>query len=187
MMGSMEETAENKSSGYGKRPMWQWVLIYLVIGVVVYGAIYYLFLAKKGGYNSNKPSGQYSTQPTTAISPTISQAMKSDEMTVSLAMENKSGESGTATLKEANGQVTVAITLVGYTKDVAQPAHIHAGSCPGVGAVKYPLTSVVNGKSTTVLQVTLAQLKTQPPLAINVHKSAKEVTNYTACGALITQ
>lgn len=172
----MEETAENKSHRYGKRPLWQWVVIYLVIGAIAYGAIYYLFLAKKGG--------QYSTQPTTAISPTTSQAVKSDEMTVPLAMENKSGESGTATLKEVNGQVNVTIELSGYPANVAQPAHIHAGSCPGVGAVKYPLTSVVNGKSTTLLQVTLAELKTQLPLAINVHKSAKEVTNYTACGAL---
>ncbi len=183
----MEETAENKSYGYGKRPLWQWVFIYLVIGAIVYGAIYYLFLAKKGGYNYNKPSGQYSTQPTTAINPTTSQAMMSGEMTVPLAMENKSGESGTATLKETTGQVTVTIALTGYPADIAQPAHIHVGSCPGVGAVKYPLTSVVNGKSTTVLPVTLAALKAQLPLAINVHKSKEEITNYTACGALSAQ
>lgn len=183
MMVAMEETAaENKTGGYGKRPMWQWFLIYAVIGVVVYGAIYYLFLGKKGGYNSNQT--QYGAQPTTAANPTTSQQAMSAEMTVPLAQENKSGESGTATLKEANGQVTVTITLTGYAKDVAQPAHIHAGSCPGVGAVKYPLTSVVNGKSTTVLQVTLDQLKAQLPLAVNVHKSAKEASVYTACGPL---
>lgn len=179
---------EKKSYGYGKMPLWQWVVIYLVIGGLIYGAVYYFFLAKKGGYNYNQSAGQYQTQPTTAaVSPTTSQAMMSDEMTVVLATENNSGESGTAVLKEANGQVTVTITLTGYQAAVAQPAHIHVGSCPGVGAVKYPLTSVVNGKSVTVLQVTLAQLKTQVPLAINVHKSAKEIASYTACGALIAQ
>lgn len=31
--------------------MWQWVVIYLIIGAIVYGAIYYFVLAKKGGYN----------------------------------------------------------------------------------------------------------------------------------------
>lgn len=37
------------SKGYGKRPLWQWVLIYVVVGAVVYGLIYYFVLAKKGG------------------------------------------------------------------------------------------------------------------------------------------
>lgn len=44
------------AQGYGKRPLWQWVVIYLVIGAVVYGLIYYFVLAKKGGYNYSAPS-----------------------------------------------------------------------------------------------------------------------------------
>lgn len=39
--------------GYGKRPIWQWVVIYLVVGLVIYGAIYYFVIAKKGGYSYN--------------------------------------------------------------------------------------------------------------------------------------
>lgn len=62
---------EEKSSGYGKRPVWQWVAIYAVVGLVVYGAIYYLFMAKKGGYSygaqqpsptSSAPAAQNSVQ-----------------------------------------------------------------------------------------------------------------------------
>lgn len=123
---------------------------------------------------------QKTVEPSTSISP---EAMSS-EMTVNLAEENKSGESGTATLKEENGKTTVTLTLTGFTKDVFQPAHIHVGACPGVGAVKYPLTNVINGSSVTILSITLAELKQNLPLAINVHKSAKEITNYTACGEL---
>lgn len=37
------------NSGYGKRPMWQWILIYLIVGGIAYAAIYYFFLAPKGG------------------------------------------------------------------------------------------------------------------------------------------
>lgn len=36
--------------GYGKRPLWQWIVIYLIIGGLVYAAIYYFVIAKRGGY-----------------------------------------------------------------------------------------------------------------------------------------
>ncbi len=45
--------AENNKGGYGKRPMWQWVLIYIVVGGIIYGLIYYFYLGRNGGYNYN--------------------------------------------------------------------------------------------------------------------------------------
>lgn len=38
--------AEENNYGSGKKPLWQWVIIYLIIGALVYGAIYYFVLAK---------------------------------------------------------------------------------------------------------------------------------------------
>ena len=43
-------------TGYGKRPLWQWILLYVVIGAVVYGAMYYFVFAKKDGYGSSSGS-----------------------------------------------------------------------------------------------------------------------------------
>lgn len=65
--------ANNKSSyGYGKRPLWQWIVIYLVIGAIVYGLIYYFVIAKKGGYGTYSPNGQKTiTKSTTSTSGTI--------------------------------------------------------------------------------------------------------------------
>jgi len=40
------------TKGYGKRPVWQWVVIYLVVAAVVYWLIYYLFIHKSGGGSS---------------------------------------------------------------------------------------------------------------------------------------
>ncbi len=43
--------ADEKKAGqkaYGKRPLWQWILIYLIIAAIVYGLVYYFFL--RGGY-----------------------------------------------------------------------------------------------------------------------------------------
>lgn len=37
--------------GYGKRPLWQWVVIYLIVGAIVYGLVYYLF------FNNGSSSG----------------------------------------------------------------------------------------------------------------------------------
>lgn len=60
---------EQKQYGYGKRPLWQWALIYLVIAVVIYGLVYYFVLAKKGGgYMSSSSNSSYT--PTTQVTPT---------------------------------------------------------------------------------------------------------------------
>ena len=182
----MEETIEQQSYGYSKRPLWQWILLYILIGGAIYGLIYYFVLAKKSGYNtsSNSPSMNATSPTAMPVSPT--QAMAS-EMIVKLAAENNSSESGTATLKEDNGKTTVTINVTGFAKDVSQPAHIHVGACPGVGAVKYPLTDVMNGQSASTIAATLAQLKQQLPLAINIHKSKTAIASYTACGPLSAQ
>lgn len=43
------KTTKTANKGYGKRPVWQWVLIYLVIAIIVYGLIYLIFIHKSGG------------------------------------------------------------------------------------------------------------------------------------------
>lgn len=44
------DTSTNKpAKGYGKRPMWQWVVLYVVVAVVVYFLIYVLFIKDSGG------------------------------------------------------------------------------------------------------------------------------------------
>ncbi len=176
----MDETEEKKSTGYGKRSIGQWIIIYLVIAAIVYGAFYYFVLAKRGGKNPYTSP----TSTTTKQTPSKTPIPTYPEMKVTLASVNNSSQSGTATLTEDEGKTTVAIDLTGFIKDVSQPAHIHVGTCPGVGAIKYPLTPVVNGKSSTALSVKLDQLKKELPLVINVHKSKEEISVYTACGPL---
>jgi flagellar basal body-associated protein FliL len=47
-----QQTPQKPSKGYGKRPVWQWILIYVVIAIVVYGIIYLLFIHKSGSTGS---------------------------------------------------------------------------------------------------------------------------------------
>lgn len=137
--------------------------------VVVIGVVGFLMF-------SNKPTEQVSQPEDTTGAPA------SAEITVTLSEQNASGESGTATMMEVDGKVKVTLNLTGATEGVTQPAHIHMGTCPDVGAVKYPLTSPVNGVSETMLDVTLDQLKSELPLGINVHKSETEAGIYVSCG-----
>ncbi len=122
----------------------------------------------------------YKSQSVMLLAPTPNPTMA----VVNLEAQNNSYESGTATLTEVNGKVVVTVALTGFTKGVTQPAHIHIGSCPNPGAIKYPLSSVINGQSVTTINTTLADLKAMGPLALNVHKSVSQSSVYYSCGDL---
>jgi hypothetical protein len=89
-------------------------------------------------------------------------------------------QGGTVTITPMGAQTKVSINMPTGGAGVLQPAHIHAGGCPGVGAVEFPLTNVVDGKSETTVNVPW-DLITATQHSINVHKSAAEAGVYTAC------
>ncbi len=43
------EPEQKPTKGYGKRPIWQWVVLYFIIAVIVYGLIYVIFFRGGGG------------------------------------------------------------------------------------------------------------------------------------------
>jgi CHRD domain len=105
----------------------------------------------------------------------------SEAVTVEFKALNNSGESGKATLTGMDGKTKVVIDLTGAPVGVAQPVHIHHGTCEKLGAPAYPLEAVKNGKSETTVDAKLSDL-TAGDFAINVHKSEKEISTYVACG-----
>lgn len=50
------QAPKKPTKGYGKRPVWQWVLLYVIIAIVVYGLIYFLFIHKSGGGSGGSTS-----------------------------------------------------------------------------------------------------------------------------------
>jgi hypothetical protein len=44
----VQEQPTKQSKGYGKRPLWQWILIYVIAAIVIYGLIYLLFIRNSG-------------------------------------------------------------------------------------------------------------------------------------------
>jgi uncharacterized cupredoxin-like copper-binding protein len=69
---------EEKQYGYGKRPLWQWLILYAVIAVVVYGLVYYFVLPKNGkGLNTyTAPNSSYATPTQNVPSPSTQAAVK---------------------------------------------------------------------------------------------------------------
>ena len=53
--------------GYGKRPLWQWILLYVIIGGIIYAVVYGVFFANKGMmYGRPTTNVPTTTSPTTA-------------------------------------------------------------------------------------------------------------------------
>ncbi|HET6275123.1 MAG TPA: CHRD domain-containing protein [Candidatus Cybelea sp.] len=102
--------------------------------------------------------------------------------TVTINAQNASGESGTAMLTQQGSDVQVEIALTGTPATTPQPAHIHDGTCADLKGVVYPLTNVVDGKSTTVVKDVTIDKLLGGTYAINVHESAANLGKYVACG-----
>jgi len=104
------------------------------------------------------------------------------DVAVPLVTQNDSGQDGEATLSEVDSETTRVVLEVGSPPGNPQPAHIHRGSCQNLDPQpEYPLEDVVDGKSTSEVNVAIEDLVGQG-FAVNVHKSADEAQVYVACG-----
>jgi len=104
---------------------------------------------------------------------------------VTLTEQNGSGQNGTATLTDmGNGTTKVVVDISSTTSD-PQPIHIHNGTCDNLDPKPvYPLTTMVNGHSETVVNVSVSDLLSKP-YAINVHKSTTQASIYVSCGNIV--
>ncbi|MBI4338851.1 MAG: hypothetical protein HY680_02735, partial [Chloroflexi bacterium] len=104
------------------------------------------------------------------------------DLVLALLEKSGSGQTGIAVLT-AQGEVTEVVLLA--TTDISELNHIHTSTCSVVGGVKYPLTNMKNGQSTTVVNATLESLMTGG-FAIRLHKKGDAAT-YTSCGDIPTK
>src|SRR3954451_12437601 len=86
---------------------------------------------------------------------------------VTLTQQNGSGQNGMAELVAMpDGTTKVTVVISSNTAD-PQPIHIHHGTCDALDPKPaYPLTTMVNGKSETIVNVSVADLLAAP-FAIN--------------------
>lgn len=115
----------------------------------------------------------------------VAAAPAQETVTITLKEQNQSGQSGTAVLRAMGDQTEVTINLTPGPAGVDQPAHIHEGTCANLNPKPaFPLSPVRDGRSTTTVNVKLTDLLAKP-FAINVHKSAQEISVYVACGEIV--
>ncbi len=115
----------------------------------------------------------------------VDDAVADDEVTVRLQAQNNSGITGEAKLSTEDGQTKVTFDLQNAAGP--HPAHIHEGTCAKLTAApKFPLTDVTDGKSETMVAVTLADIQSTPH-AINLHTSAQNLEQYVACADIPTR
>jgi LPXTG-motif cell wall-anchored protein len=112
----------------------------------------------------------------------VGNAFAQSSVTVQLNEINGSGVSGTATLTPKGTQTQIDVHVVGEPAGGSEPIHVHTGNCgAALGPIKYPLQSVENGTSSTVIDAPLESIETGH-FAVNVHQSAANIGTYVACG-----
>jgi hypothetical protein len=104
--------------------------------------------------------------------------------TIDIPAVNGSGVSGTVEFAPA-GRKTAVTIRVDPAGNLDMPAHIHPGTCDDmVPQPKFPLESVKDGSSSTVVPATIEELFAGG-LALNTHKSNDEMKISTACVNLV--
>src|SRR3970282_119742 len=92
-------------------------------------------------------------------------------VTISLAAQPGGSQPGEGFLSEAAPGVSFAgIEITAGLNNVPQPAHLHTGNCAQPGPIVYPLASVYNGGSFTILSAGSDEITAQN-LILNVHLS----------------
>jgi len=162
-------------------------LLLIVLAVLVLGGGFWYIKSKNATTMTGGEEGLMVEEKSTDEDAMEGEGVAKLEGVMNVALvelpESTMKQTGTALFEEKDGAVVVTLSVSPAGK-VVQPAHIHMGTCPLPGEVVYPLTGLVDGKSVTNLNITMAALKEKMPLAINVHKSADEAAVYTACGDL---
>ena len=148
---------------------------YKLVTVVL--AIFAISACASGDPATPSPSIDAPDEPTPT--PVVSSSNGVTRIVVHLSSVQGEGQIGSATLTSGGTSTTVEID-VGPTTSEAQPIHIHVGKCEDVGSVVHALQNVVNGKSMTIINLSLDEILTGDTL-VNVHASCADPSNYTAC------
>jgi hypothetical protein len=111
------------------------------------------------------------------------EAGSEDALTLTLAEQAGSGQSGSATLTADGDDRTRVVLELSNPPGPSQPSHVHSGTCDDIGAVVAPLESVEGGNAESVVQMSLKELQ-RGDLIVHAHKSEAESKVSVACAEI---
>ncbi len=106
-----------------------------------------------------------------------------DEVSLTLAEQAGSGQSGTATLTADGNDATRIVVELSNPPNATQPSHVHSGNCDDIGSVVAPLESVTDGRAESVVPMSLKELR-RGGLIVHAHKSEAEPKVSVACAEI---
>lgn len=118
--------------------------------------------------------------PTPTPKPTGSQVRGAAPPAIGIDLKSGGSPVGDSVLIAQDNQTQVRADVKPNGTNASQLASIQQGTCQQPGAVKYPLSNVVNNSSQTVIDASLASLLTGN-LVVNVQQSGNKSV---ACGAI---
>lgn len=110
-------------------------------------------------------------------------AAGAEELTLTLAEQAGSGQSGTATLTADGDERTRVVVALSNPPGPSQPSHVHSGTCDDIGAVVEPLESVEGGNAESVVRMSMRELQ-RGGLIVHAHKSEAESKVSVACAEI---
>jgi hypothetical protein len=93
------------------------------------------------------------------------------------------GQNGTVSLQAMGEKTKVVIEITNEPAGAIEPSHVHVGNCAHPGKVIYPLTDVVAGHSTTIVDAPISKIAITGN-SVNIHKSAAQLNLYLSCADL---
>lgn len=89
-------------TGYGKKSMGKWIGIYAVVGLIIYGGVYYFYMGKKGTTN-------YGTNSSASVAPVAKNSVEIKNFSfVPATLKIKAGETVTWTNRDSVGHSATA-------------------------------------------------------------------------------
>jgi len=120
----MEEKQAEGNSAYSKRPLWQWIVLYVVIAIIVYGALYYIFLPKQNPYSTQSQSTQQTSVSQNGVYKVMSKGKLGTVMTDPKGMTLYTYAKDTTGVSNCTGACLKAWPVYVATSEANLPANV---------------------------------------------------------------
>jgi len=160
-------------------------LVALIVLSILGLIIFFIFSSGKPKVADQIPVSSTSPKPSVITSLSDIKDLKIKEpvqpLLANLYAPKQTKASGYVRLSEVAGKILIQLKS-DSTAD--KTGIISSGSCAANTKIVYPLVSLKDGKSQTIWEINMEELKKQLPLSVKVYKDLKNLNSYTRCAEI---